>query len=100
MVPSGVIFRTRLFQGSANNTLPSPSTKSPDGMICAEIAGPPSPLNPRLPFPATVVMRPEGVIRRMRYAPETKRFTDAHTANPSGELRRADSAGPPSPLDP
>ena len=52
---------------SAMNTLPRPSTTTPRGWLSrADWAGPPSPEKSAAPVPATVVMTPDGSIRRMR----------------------------------
>src|SRR5437667_199327 len=47
--------------------LPAESTATPDGNAsCALVAGPPSPEKPCVPFPATIVSVPLGVIRTTR----------------------------------
>src|ERR1035441_9336094 len=54
IVPAGVTIRTRLFHQSAMNRFPAPSTAMPWGELnSAEAAGPPSPLKPLVPLPAT-----------------------------------------------
>ena len=42
--------------------LPEASSASPQGLISALVAGPPSPLKPVSPLPATVVMMPVLVV--------------------------------------
>jgi hypothetical protein len=80
------------------------SIASENGVIAADVAGPPSPSPslPRLqtPLPAIVVMTPVlFVTSRTRLLPKsaTYTFADASTATKWSELRRADVAGPPSP---
>jgi hypothetical protein len=51
----------RLLLESAMKRRPEASTATPEGAFRdAEIAGPPSPEKPWVPFPATVVMSPPG----------------------------------------
>ena len=63
--------RMRSLESSAMNRLPEPSTATPRGLLSwAAVAGPPSPENPSLPFPATVVITPVAAsTRRMRLLP-------------------------------
>ena len=59
--------RMRWLLWSAMKRLPAPSRATPKGKAkLALVAGPPSPLNPEMPFPATVVMIPEVSTLRMR----------------------------------
>src|SRR5262245_28516146 len=62
MIPAGVTLRIRLLRRSAMNRFPAASTATPRGVIPALVAGPPSPEYWLLPFPATVVIRPAGLI--------------------------------------
>src|ERR1035437_6455492 len=80
--------------------LPAPSTATPHGDNSAEIAGPPSPLKPAVPFPATGLIGPAGVTFRMLFEKKSdmKRLPAPSTATPSG-ITDAKVAGPPSPLD-
>ena len=68
-------------------------------LSCAEVAGPPSPLKPPVPFPATVVMIPLVDMRRTtrlllsaRY-----RFPDLSKVTPAGWFTLANDASPLSP---
>ena len=65
-------------------SVPSGATATPWGLeSMAEVAGPPSPLNPGVPVPATVVMMPLASTRRTR---STDFLGDVHTAIcPHGE---------------
>ncbi len=57
-------FRMRLLKVSARYRLPAASTATPPGSLrVALVAGPPSPENPTLPLPATVVMIPPDIFR-------------------------------------
>src|SRR5437868_4166582 len=60
--------RIRLLPLSAMNRLPDPSAATPAGLHTpALVAAPPSPLNPHVPLPATVVMTPVAAsTRRIR----------------------------------
>ena len=50
------------------NRLPSASTATLDGPLSwAAVAGPPSPLKPPIPSPATVLMIPAELTLRMRW---------------------------------
>ena len=89
MVPEGSTRRIRLFQVSAMNRLPAPSTATPSGTFnCASAAGPLSPLKPGSPVPAKVVMVPEGSTRRMRWlvVSAMKRLPAPSTATPRRTL--------------
>ena len=100
MVPSGVTLRTTSFPVSAMNKLPVESTATPNGpLICALVAAPPSPVNPAVPLPATVVMVPLAAIRRTTEASRsaTNRLPAASTAMPMGEFNCAATAAPLSP---
>ena len=83
------------------NRLPEPSTATPLGQLrLAPVAGPPSPENRLLPFPAIVVMTPVAAsTRRMRLLPWSpmNRLPEPSTATPIGPLRLALVAGPRSP---
>src|SRR5438552_1157649 len=79
--------RIRLLRESAKKRFPAPSTATPVGKHSrAEVAGPPSPLKPKLPFPATVVIVPSGVTSRIRWLKVSamKRFPAPSTATPVG----------------
>src|SRR5215813_15405432 len=80
--------------------LPLVSTATVFGESRAAVAGPPSPLKPDVPSPATVEMTPSGVILRMRLDAATKRLPAPSAATPVGEEIWAAVAGPPSPLKP
>ncbi len=64
MTPAGDTSRTRLLPWSAMKRSPAASTANPTGLPArlssAAVAGPPSPLKPRVPLPATVVIVPDG----------------------------------------
>ncbi|MEA2442884.1 MAG: hypothetical protein QOJ12_176 [Thermoleophilales bacterium] len=100
MVPSGATRRTRWLFVSTITKPPSLATARPIGSFsCAEVAGPPSPLKPAEPIPATVVMTPFGATLRIRllslsairYPPS------ACSARSAGKLSCASVAWPPSP---
>ena len=80
--------RMRLFSLSAMNKLPLLSTATPDGDLNnAFVAGPPSPLKPSAPVPATVVITPvPAATRRMRWLDLSamNRFPLASSATPLG----------------
>src|SRR5262245_16369875 len=85
------------------NRSPNVSTATPAGPeSCAEVAGPPSPLKPNCPLPATVLINPFGVTLRTRWlaASEMNRSPNVSTATPAGPESCAEAAGPPSPLKP
>ena len=66
--PTDSTWRTRLFFESAMSRLPAVSTWMRAGLlISAAVAGPPSPLEPPLPVPTTVVMVPAGSTLRTRW---------------------------------
>ena len=68
MVP--LVFTSRMEPESVKKRLPAPSTVMPDGpLIAADVAGPPSPLEPATPLPAKVVMLPSGSTLRIRWFP-------------------------------
>src|ERR1035438_437679 len=74
------------FQGKPNSAL---------------VAGPASPLNPSVPFPATVVMIPSETLRTRRLPVSAMNKLPAEsTATPQGLLNSALVAGPPSPVKP
>src|SRR5207245_1529713 len=85
------------FSVSAMNRLPELSTAIPVGVVrFALVAGPPSPLKPRKPLPATVVMMPEvASTRRMRALKLSamNRSPAASTATPSGKASPAAEEG-------
>src|SRR3990167_5951120 len=67
MIPPGVTLRMRLVTYSAKYRLPAESTATEYGLFkFALVAGPPSPLPPDVPPPATVVIVPPGVTLRIR----------------------------------
>ena len=85
------------------NRLPTPSTATPAGKNSrAAVAGPPSPLKPLLPVPATVVMTPAVSTLRIRWfhVSAMKRLPAPSTATSAGKNSRAAVAGLPSPLNP
>src|SRR5215471_1855285 len=109
IVPSGRTRRTFPPRGLTPSAFdvkikePNASNANPNGpLMLAEVAGPPSPVDPALPLPATVAMIPSGEIRRMRRLPEsqTYRFPFGSSARLPGPLSDAFSAGPPSPENP
>ena len=69
MMPVAVATRrTRWLLESAMNTLPAPSTATPDGFHNeALVPAPPSPLKPSVPLPATVLRTPVLLSFRMRW---------------------------------
>jgi hypothetical protein len=70
IVPSGSTLRTRWEALSAMNRLPAPSRATAWGVLmAAAVAGPPSPFEAGTPVPATVVIVPSGVMRRIRWFP-------------------------------
>ncbi len=104
MTPDADTCRTRALPLSASHRVPEASIATPEGELrLAEVAAAPSPAKPMTPDPATVVM--------IRVVPSTRRilwfWVSAMktaplvlTATASGEWRRAEVAGPPSPVDP
>src|ERR1022692_2440677 len=61
IMPDGSTLRTRPLLLSAMYIFPDASTATQTGLLsCACLAGPPSPPQPAVPFPATVVMFPPG----------------------------------------
>ena len=92
--------RMRLFSVSPMYRLPAESTATPvRSLNWALVAGPPSPLKPCVPFPATVVITPFETMRR-REAPVSAIYKSPaeSTATPSGPPNWALVASPPSPL--
>ncbi len=68
MRPDASIFRIRLFPLSATYKFPSASNAIPRGSVnCARCDGPPSPLKPDVPVPATTVKVPFSSIRSNRW---------------------------------
>src|SRR5881296_1293217 len=103
MIPAVLTLRIRLLPSSAMYTFPAGSTATPTGKLnSAEVAGPPSPLNPSLPLPAIVVMIPAVSTLRIRRFPASAMYTlpAGSTATPLGSYNEAEVAGPPSPLNP
>jgi len=67
MTPPGSIRRIRWLPLSVNRMAPSGNTSRSYGQVMrAAVAGPPSPLKPVTPVPATVVISPSLATRRMR----------------------------------
>jgi len=100
MVPSGPTRRMLWLPLSAMKRLPALSTAIPVGLFSrAATAGPPSPLKPVSPVPATVVMVPEGSTRRIRSfrVSAINKFPVLSIARPDGACSRAWVAGPLSP---
>src|SRR6266705_3023330 len=103
MIPAVSTLRIRLFPRSEMYTLPAASTATPLGSFNdAEVAGPPSPLNPSLPLPAIVVIVPAVSTLRIRRFPASAMYTlpAGSTATPLGSYNEAEVAGPPSPSNP
>ena len=99
MIPAVSTFRMRSFWESEMKRLPVRSTATAIGLwSLAETAGPPSPPNPHV-VPATVVIRPDGSIRRTRCsaASAVYRFPFPSLARPRALPTCAFTAGPPSP---
>ena len=96
--------RMRWLLASAIKRLPAASMATPIGEFSWALgAGPPSPLKPIAPVPATVVMIPvPAVTRRMRWwaVSAMKRFPVASTVAPIGKNSCAPVAWPPSPTLP
>ena len=85
------------------NRLPWSSTAVYVGELSwAWVAGPPSPLKPRTPVPATVATIPSGLTCRMRLLPQSVmiRLPPRPTTTSKGALNCALAIGPPSPLKP
>ena len=80
--------------------LAAASTAIPEG-DCKDalVASAPSPEKPKLPFPATVEIRPLGVTLRIRLFPESamNKLPALSTAMPAGQNREVPVAAPPSP---
>src|ERR1022692_977423 len=103
IIPPADTFRIRWLPASAMNRLPAASTNTPAGLdIWAAMARPPSPLNPAVPVPATVVIIPPADTFRIRelLVSDEHRLPNASTATPFGKPRLAAVAGPPSPPNP
>ena len=95
--------RTRSLYRSAMNIVPFASMATPVGEFRKpRVAAPPSPPKPGSPEPATVKMRPSGVMRRMRLLPVSANTTPPIGSNamPDGWERKALAASPPSPAKP
>ena len=72
MTPLRSTRRIRELPASAMRKPPSASGETPNGRLsCAADAGPPSPREPGVPVPATVVITPAGEMRRTRWFPES-----------------------------
>ena len=100
MTPAGVTLRITLFAESAMYRLPDASTATPlASPNSALVAGPPLPVNPHVPLPATVEMTPPAVILRTTQFPSSpiQVLPEASTTTSSGELIVASDAGPWSP---
>src|SRR5262245_53837858 len=103
MMPAAVTFRTTPISAHAMYKLPDASTTTATGeLICAEVAGPPSPENPLAPVPATVRMMPSGVTFRTRWLLGSAMYRSpaVSTATSAMPLNCAEMAGPPSPAEP
>src|SRR5581483_8847442 len=103
IVAAGVILRTVPLLSSATSRLPVGSkrrsvVKSP---IRALVDGPPSPVLPAMPVPASVDRIPElSTLRSLRFPlSEIYRLPLESTAIPCGELRNEEVAAAPSPLN-
>ena len=97
------VFRMRWFTESAMKISPSGSTVRLVGSCsCALVAGPPSPLKPDVPIPATVEMNPLRSTIRTRALRRSaiKRLPALSNAMPVGFCSCALVARPPSPLNP
>ena len=95
--------RTRWLPLSTTNMVPPASTARPPGKFKeARVAWPPSPLNPAVPVPATVVMLPAVSTFRIRWLSrsEIKTFPATLMARAVGLLRAAEVAAAASPLKP
>src|SRR5436189_1417303 len=94
--------RRRIRRSEPMKRFPALSTATLSGPdSAAEVAGPPSPLKPIVPLPATVVMTCVAAsIRRIRLFIESamNRFPALSTATPCGSFNCDAAAGPPSPL--
>jgi hypothetical protein len=94
------ITRTWFPTDSVMYRLPAPSNAMPYGLfsVAAE-GGPPSPLTPGVPGPATVWMTPSVVTSRMQLLAESamKTLPLLSTATPWGAFNSAAVAAPPSP---
>ena len=102
-MPVGLTRRILWLARSAMYIDPSGPNATSYGVLSrAEVAGPPSPLLPAVPVPATVEMVPPGVTWRILLLPESamNRLPAASNASRTGALSRADVAGPPSPVQP
>ena len=100
IAPPGVTFRIRLLPESAMYRFPAASTAIPSGnRSWAAVAGPPSPENPLVPLPATVVMVPPVEIIRTRWLNRSTTYTcpPGPTATSAGSCITALVAAPPSP---
>ncbi len=103
MNPLRSTIRTRALRRSAIKRLPALSNAMPVGFCsCALVARPPSPLNPGVPVPATVVMTPLVFTIRTRALRRSaiKRLPALSNAIPVGFCSCALVARPPSPLNP
>ena len=103
ITPAGSTRRTRSFVVSAIRKLPSASATTLCGSCrLAAVAGPPSPLKPDTPFPATVVIVPSAdtfLIRSLSIS-AIRKPPSAVGATANGMDSRASIAGPPSPANP
>src|SRR5437667_213783 len=105
MIPvAASTLRIRWLPESAMYRLPLASSATPDGtQTLALVAAPPSPAKVLMPLPATVVMiAVAAVTLRIRWLAYSAmyRLPPASTATPTGTLRLAFVAAPPSPAKP
>ena len=97
MMPSTPTSRRPAFVESAINRFPYESTAIPVGPLSvAEVAGPPSPVYPAVPVPATVVMLPSRVTFRTMLFPVSAIYKapEESTARPCGLFNGCDVAIP------
>src|SRR6185437_2942101 len=103
ITPAADTFRTTLLLLSAIRNPPSAVTATPPGALSwASVAGPPSPLLPAVPVPATRVITPAAdTFRTTLFSWSAIRNPpSAVTATPAGTWSWASVAGPSSPLLP
>ena len=111
VIPRASTLRTLLFVPSPINMFPAASTHTPTtpglnpptALNCAAVAAPPSPPDPVVALPATVVIKPVDLsILRIRALPLSAKnmFPVASTAIIYGVFNLEPVAGPPSPAKP
>ena len=103
ITPAGDTFRTTLFGPSTIRNPPSAVTATLAGASSwASVAGPPSPLSPGVPVPATRVITPAGETFRttLFLVSAIRNPPSAVSATLAGRWSWASVAGPPSPLSP